>query len=399
MATPQALIQGLEGEVSVTRNGEIVNVKAGDYLLPGDVVETGSNGRLSLEFPGVEGQTPAQGTMSANGKITLGEQPGASGQQMVVIEEGECFEFDGDLTEDSAVASKDAGGLFGEFAGNGAAVAGAGASAAGLFAGSSDPDSNGAPSSVETSGTGGGFEPAAFSPEDVSDPQGLAEKVVEQAESAANSESSGPLVADTAAEEAFQPVSDGTGAPNPFTETEADNELLAQLAGNEGAEPGIEAVTDPLSAGPVTDTVSQVDEAIGFSEQAPAELSGGVYEVTGTVDDGLAELAGGIEEAFEPVGGAFNEVEAGLAEVDGNLPEGEGMPEGEGLPVGEGEPELSEEGVQGLIGDANTLISQGNQGGMPDDLGMVEDGLSSIASDAGVDDVVNPSDVPGSGLM
>ncbi len=63
MAAPQALIKDLEGEVNVSRNGEVVAVKAGDYLLPGDEVVTGANGRLALEFPGAEGQIPAAGVM------------------------------------------------------------------------------------------------------------------------------------------------------------------------------------------------------------------------------------------------------------------------------------------------------------------------------------------------
>ena len=104
MAAPQALIKDLEGEVSVTRNGEVVAVQAGDFLLPGDEVVTGGNGRLSLEFPGTEGQIPAAGVMTANGKLTLGEQPGPNGQQIVVLEDGECFEFTTELAENSAAA-------------------------------------------------------------------------------------------------------------------------------------------------------------------------------------------------------------------------------------------------------------------------------------------------------
>lgn len=103
MAAPQALIKDLEGEVNVTRNGEVVAVKAGDFLLPGDEVATGENGRMALEFPGSEGQIPAAGVMTANGKLTLGEQPGANGQQqIVVLEDGECFEFTTELAENSA---------------------------------------------------------------------------------------------------------------------------------------------------------------------------------------------------------------------------------------------------------------------------------------------------------
>ena len=55
MDAPKAFIKNIEGDVSVSRNGEVVNVKAGDFLLPGDEVATGDTGRLSLEFPGTEG--------------------------------------------------------------------------------------------------------------------------------------------------------------------------------------------------------------------------------------------------------------------------------------------------------------------------------------------------------
>mgnify|MGYP006195608349 CR=1 FL=1 len=96
MAAPQALIKDLEGEVNVSRNGETVAVKAGDYLLPGDEVVTGATGRLALEFPGTEGQIPAAGVMTANGKLTLGEQTGANGQQQIVVIE------DGVVTDDVA---------------------------------------------------------------------------------------------------------------------------------------------------------------------------------------------------------------------------------------------------------------------------------------------------------
>ena len=130
MAAPQALIKDLEGEVNVTRNGEVVAVKAGDFLLPGDEVVTGGTGRLSLEFPGTEGQIPAAGVMTSNGKLTLGEQSGPNGQQIVVLEDGECFEFTTELAENSAAAEGGAvAGLFGAGllgAGSGG-IAGAGA--------------------------------------------------------------------------------------------------------------------------------------------------------------------------------------------------------------------------------------------------------------------------------
>ena len=165
MAIPQALIKDLEGEVNVSRNGEVVAVKAGDYLLPGDEIATGATGRLSLEFPGVNGQMPAAGFMSSNGKLTLGEQPGPNGQQMVVIEDGECFEFTTELAENSAAADGGAvAGLFGAglLGAGGGAVAGAGALAAGAFLAGGSSDSSGSAGGAST-GTGTGVNTAGGS--------------------------------------------------------------------------------------------------------------------------------------------------------------------------------------------------------------------------------------------
>ena len=145
MSTSQALVKDLEGEVSVTRNGEVVNIKVGDYLLPGDEVVTGESGRLGLEFPGVEGQEPAAGVMTPNGKIVLGEQDSPNGPQMLVMEETECFEFTTELTELSSVAQDSgASGLFGGLVDAGGLLTSAlGALATGLFVGgSSSNDSN-----------------------------------------------------------------------------------------------------------------------------------------------------------------------------------------------------------------------------------------------------------------
>lgn len=165
MAIPQALIKDLEGEVNVSRNGEVVAVKAGDYLLPGDEIATGANGRLSLEFQGVNGQLPAAGFMSSNGKLTLGEQPGPNGQQIVVIEDGECFEFTTELAENSAAADGGAvAGLFGAglLGAGGGAVAGAGALAAGAFLAGGSSDSSGSAGGAST-GTGTGVNTAGGS--------------------------------------------------------------------------------------------------------------------------------------------------------------------------------------------------------------------------------------------
>jgi len=162
MATPQALIKDVEGEVNVSRNGEVVTIKAGDFLLPGDEIATGATGRLSLEFPGVNGQMPAAGFMSSNGKLTLGEQPGPNGQQIVVIEDGECFEFTTELAENSAAADGGAvAGLFGAglLGAGGGAVAGAGALAAGAFLAGGSSDSSGSAGGA-SSGTGTGVNNA-----------------------------------------------------------------------------------------------------------------------------------------------------------------------------------------------------------------------------------------------
>jgi len=157
MSTSQALVKDLEGEVSVTRNGEVVNIKVGDYLLPGDEVVTGESGRLGLEFLGVEGQEPAAGVMTPNGKIVLGEQDSPNGPQMLVMEETECFEFTTELTELSSVAQDSgASGLFGGLVDAGGLLTSAlGALATGLFVGgSSSNDSN---EEVQTADNDGGF--------------------------------------------------------------------------------------------------------------------------------------------------------------------------------------------------------------------------------------------------
>ncbi|MCQ8897579.1 hypothetical protein NQT62_14145 [Limnobacter humi] len=183
MAAPTALIKDLEGEVSVTRNGEVVNLKAGDALLPGDVVKTGSTGRLALEFPGLAGQVAAAGIMTANGKITLGEQEGPNGPQMVVSEDGDCFEFTTEVAENSAAMEADGGmGLFGALAGAGGGGAlGLGALAAGAFVAGGGSDGGDSGSNLSTSGSGGnggsglggGLNSGEFSSQD--SPQSLQE--------------------------------------------------------------------------------------------------------------------------------------------------------------------------------------------------------------------------------
>ncbi|HEX4878643.1 MAG TPA: hypothetical protein VFV39_02270 [Limnobacter sp.] len=180
MATPQALITALEGEVTVVRNGEKLPVKPGDFLLPGDQVQTGNTGRLALEFAGQQGQSPAAGIMTANGKITLGEQAGNHGQQMVVLEDVECFEFTTDVAENSAaIEGGNVAGLFGAgmLGAGGASLAGVGAVAAGAFlAGGSDSGGADSPALGSSGGGGNGggnFGPGEFSSAD--SPQSLEE--------------------------------------------------------------------------------------------------------------------------------------------------------------------------------------------------------------------------------
>ncbi|MBU0543114.1 MAG: hypothetical protein KKC58_12070 [Gammaproteobacteria bacterium] len=225
MAAPQALIKDLEGEVNVSRNGETVAVKAGDYLLPGDEVVTGANGRLALEFPGTEGQIPAAGVMTANGKLSLGEQAGPNGQQqIVVLEDGECFEFTTELAENSAAAEGGAvAGLFGAGllgAGSGG-LAGAGAVAAGAFlaGGSGDSGSSdaGTGTSTGTSSAGngglGGVGAGEFSSQD--SPQSLEEFATEN------------LTQDNLQQSILQPTQDAVQNSQNSPESTPDNIAVA----------------------------------------------------------------------------------------------------------------------------------------------------------------------------
>jgi hypothetical protein len=262
MAAPQALIKDIEGEVSVTRNGETISVKAGDFLLPGDEVATGANGRMALEFPGSDGQIPAAGVMTANGKLTLGEQPGANGQQqIVVLEDGECFEFTTELAENSAAAEGGAvAGLFGAGmlgAGSGA-VAGAGALAAGAFLGGGSGDSAGssapgAGSNTSASGGNGsliGVGAGEFSSED--SPQSLEEFATEN------------LTPENLEQSIVEPIQ--TAIENSQSNPESTPENIA-VAGEQLAFAGLENVHDALVATtgegtPQADLVQQLVDGI-----------------------------------------------------------------------------------------------------------------------------------------
>ena len=247
MDAPKALIKDIEGDVSVSRNGEVVNVKAGDFLLPGDEVATGDTGRLSLEFPGTEGQIPAAGVMTANGKLTLGEQTGANGQQIVVIEDGECFEFTTELAENSAAAEGGTvSGLFGAGllgAGSGS-VAGAGALAAGAFlaggsgdSGSGDTATGSSATGINGIGDGSGLGTGEFSSED--SPQSLEEFTNEN------------LTQENLEQSVIEPVQTAGDASQNNPESTPDN---IAVAGEQITLAGLENVHDALVATTGEDT-------------------------------------------------------------------------------------------------------------------------------------------------
>ena len=262
MAAPQALIQNIEGDVNVTRNGEVIAVKAGDFLMPGDEIATGDTGRLALEFPGTEGQIPAAGVMTANGKMTLGEQPGANGQQqIVVLEDGECFEFTTELAENSAAAEGgEISGLFGAGllgAGSGT-IAGAGALAAGAFLGGGSGDSgSGSTSGSAGTGTGntngaglGGVGAAEFSTAD--SPQSLEEFVNEN------------LTQDNLEQGVIEPIQTALDASQNNPETTPEN---IAVAGEQMTLAGLENVHDALVATtgegtPQADLIQQLVEGL-----------------------------------------------------------------------------------------------------------------------------------------
>lgn len=397
MAAPQALIKDLEGEVNVTRNGEVVAVKAGDFLLPGDEVVTGGTGRLSLEFPGTEGQIPAAGVMTSNGKLTLGEQSGPNGQQIVVLEDGECFEFTTELAENSAAAEGGAvAGLFGAGllgAGSGG-IAGAGAVAAGAFlaGGGSDDSSSGGTTSGSGTGTNiadntgglGGVGAGEFSSED--SPQSLEEfagenlteenlqeSILEPVQTAiensqANPESTPDNIA-VAAEDTgmgvLENVHDALVATTGEGTPQAD--LIQQLVDGVNQTP----LGEPLS--PITTPVADaVNTDLGLDTLIAAlpnvEPSDGGL-VTSAVDavDGITQP---LSQEIEPIDMLMGELHNAAAEIDNML-----------------------EGVtDGILGGADTLESAlqgaGGAGGLPeipegDLLGTLSTGISSGADALG----------------
>ena len=410
MAAPQALIKDLEGEVSVTRNGEVVAVKAGDFLLPGDEVVTGGTGRLSLEFPGTEGQIPAAGVMTANGKLTLGEQPGPNGQQIVVLEDGECFEFTTELAENSAAAEGGAvAGLFGAGllgAGSGG-IAGAGAVAAGAFLAGGGSDDSSAASSTSGSGTGtniadsggglGGVGAGEFSSED--SPQSLEEfagenltqenlqeSILEPIQTAvensqANPESTPDNIA-VAVEDTgmgvLENVHDALVATTGEGTPQAD--LIQQLVDGVNQTP----LGEPLSpiTTPLVDAVNTdlgLDTLIAALPNIDPTDGGLVTSVVDTVD-GITQP---LSQEIEPVDMLMGELHDAAVEID-NLLEG---------------------AVEGILGGADTLESAlqgaGGTGGLPeipegDLLGTLSTGISSGADALG--DQLGGSGLPTDGL-
>ena len=409
MAAPQALIKDLEGEVNVSRNGEIVAVKAGDYLMPGDEVVTGANGRLALEFPGSDGQIPAAGVMTANGKLTLGEQTGSNGQQqIVVLEDGECFEFTTELAENSAAAEGGAvAGLFGAGllgAGSGG-LAGAGAVAAGAFlaggSGDSGSSDTGTGTSTGTSNAGGGglgsIGAGEFSSQD--SPQSLEEFATENltqdnlqqsilqpiqdaVQNSQNNPESTPDNIATAVEQTGLGVLDNVHDALVATTGEGtpQSDLVQQLVDGIDQTPlgePLSAITTPLSEAVNTDL--GLDTLIAALPNIDPTDGGLVTSVVDTVD-GITQP---LSEAIEPVDLLMGGLRDVAVEVD-NLLEG---------------------AVEGILGGADTLESAlqgaGGTGGLPeipegDLLGTLSTGISSGADALG--DQLGGSGLPTDGL-
>lgn len=427
MAAPQALIKDLEGEVNVSRNGETVAVKAGDYLLPGDEVVTGANGRLALEFPGTEGQIPAAGVMTANGKLTLGEQTGANGQQqIVVLEDGECFEFTTELAENSAAAEGGAvAGLFGAGllgAGSGG-LAGAGAVAAGAFlaGGSGDSGSSdaGTGTSTGTSNAGngglGGVGAGEFSSQD--SPQSLEEFATEN------------LTQDNLQQSILQPTQDAVQNSQNNPESTPDNiavaveqtglgvlenvhdalvattgegtpqaDLVQQLVDGVNQTPlgePLSPITTPLSEAVNTDlgldtlisALPNVDPTDGGLVTSVVDLADGVTQPISEQVEPYDQLLQGLRDVAVEID---NVLEGALSQMGTEVPNLDSLDGGTPALPAEVEGGLADL-VDGILGGADTLQSalQGAGGsGLPeipegDLLGTLSSGISSGADALG----------------
>jgi len=427
MAAPQALIKDLEGEVNVSRNGETVAVKAGDYLLPGDEVVTGANGRLALEFPGTEGQIPAAGVMTANGKLSLGEQAGPNGQQqIVVLEDGECFEFTTELAENSAAAEGGAvAGLFGAGllgAGSGG-LAGAGAVAAGAFlaGGSGDSGSSdaGTGTSTGTSSAGngglGGVGAGEFSSQD--SPQSLEEFATEN------------LTQDNLQQSILQPTQDAVQNSQNSPESTPDNiavaveqtglgvlenvhdalvattgegtpqaDLVQQLVDGVNQTPlgePLSPITTPLSEAVNTDlgldtlisALPNVDPTDGGLVTSVVDLADGVTQPISEQVEPYDQLLQGLRDVAVEID---NVLEGALSQMGTEVPNLDSLDGGTPALPAEVEGGLADL-VDGILGGADTLQSalQGAGGsGLPeipegDLLGTLSSGISSGADALG----------------
>lgn len=420
MAAAQALVKDLEGEVNVSRNGEIVAVKAGDFLLPGDEVVTGANGRLALEFPGTEGQIPAAGVMTSNGKLTLSEQTGANGQQqIVVIEDGECFEFTTELAENSAAAEGGAvAGLFGAGllgAGSGG-LAGAGAVAAGAFLAGGSGDSGGGDSGTtggnfNNAGVGGGEFSSQDSPQSLEEfanenltqdnlQQSILEPIQDAIQNSQNNPESTPDNIAVAVEQTglgvLENVHDALVATTGEGTPQAD--LVQQLVDGVNQTP----LGEPLS--PITTPLSEaVNSDLGLDTLISAlpnvdPTDGGLVTSVVDVADGITQP---ISEQVEPYDQLLQGLRDVAVEID-NVLEGVLSQMGTEVPnldsLDGGTPALPAEVeggladlVDGILGGADTLQSalQGAGGsGLPeipegDLLGTLSSGISSGADALG----------------
>lgn len=420
MAAAQALVKDLEGEVNVSRNGEIVAVKAGDFLLPGDEVVTGANGRLALEFPGTEGQIPAAGVMTSNGKLTLGEQTGANGhQQIVVIEEGECFEFTTELAENSAAAEGGAvAGLFGAGllgAGSGG-LAGAGAVAAGAFLAGGSGDSGGGDSGTtggnfNNAGVGGGEFSSQDSPQSLEEfanenltqdnlQQSILEPIQDAVQNSQNNPESTPDNIAVAVEQTglgvLENVHDALVATTGEGTPQAD--LVQQLVDGMNQTPlgePLSPITTPLSEAVNADlgldtlisALPNVDPTDGGLVTSVVDVADGITQpISEQVEpydqllQGLRDVAVEIDNALEGVLSQMGTEVPNLDSLDGGTP---------ALPA-EVEGGLADL-VDGILGGADTLQSalQGAGGsGLPeipegDLLGTLSSGISSGADALG----------------
>ncbi len=379
MATPQAVIANLEGEVNVSRNGQTIEVKAGDFLLPGDEISTGGNGRLALEFPGIDGQQPAAGVMTANGKITLGEQTGPAGQQIVVMEDTECFEFTTEVAENSAAT--EAGGMQGLFgagmlgAGSGS-VAGAGALAAGAFlAGGSDDGSAGGSFGASGSASRGGLGSAEFSSEDR--PESLEEFATEN------------LTQTNFEQSILEPIENAAQASQNNPESTPDNIATAiEQIGLAVADNIEDAASASTGEGSETSEVAQL-------------LIDGIGDTP--LGEPLSPITDGLQQVVDTEL-SLNDLIQAIPNVEEGVPMGEGLPVGDGLPVGEGLP-VGDSGAEagGILGGADTLqnalesAASEALGDMPEgDLaGTITSGISSVADGAGAAGVPTlPTDNP-----